>query len=224
MFLLNWLPTSRMSANSWQQSTISSPHLTSGKIQATKMLFLKVLLFHAGQYKTICVCVCEQIVKLNKSSIDISNVTVICLDSVIKHEHAARLPGRFCSALSQHHIIPLIWSHFAWLHPGRLPVGAQQGRQLDRRSLLYVKVRGLVVGWQDAGNVRHWEDLLSLVWLSPGLCWLVVLKEVQASSVLVKAVTLLYPEIICTTEKQQRNFNIVSEWLRLPTNLGCTVE
>lgn len=72
-----------------------------------------------------------------KSSIDMSKVTVIRLHSVIKHEHAARLPGRFCSALSQHHIIPLIWSHFAWLHPGRLPVGAQQGRQLDRRSLLY---------------------------------------------------------------------------------------
>lgn len=84
----------------------------------------------------LCTCVSEQVVKLNKSNRDI-NVTVICLHSVIKHEHAARLLGRFCSALSQHHIIPLIWSHFAWLHPGRLPVGAQQGRQLDRRSLLY---------------------------------------------------------------------------------------
>lgn len=71
------------------------------------------------------------------------------------HEHVARLPGRFCSALSQHRIIPLIWSHFAWLHPGRLPVGVQRGRQLDGRSLP-------LIGWQDAGRVGHWVDPLSL--------------------------------------------------------------
>lgn len=68
------------------------------------------------------------------------------------HKHDGRLPGRF--SLSQHCITPLIWSHFAWLHPDWLPVGAQRGKQLDRRSLL-------LVGWQDAGSVSHWVDPLS---------------------------------------------------------------
>lgn len=92
-------------------------------------------------------------------------------------EHVVRLPGRFGSGLSQHRIIPLIWSHFAWLHPGRLPVGAQRGRQLDRRSLLLIK-------WQDAGSVSLWVDPLSLCsLLSPVPCWPLVSKF-QASLVL----------------------------------------
>lgn len=110
----------------------------------------------------VCACVCPCVcvdgyiwTKSCQQSAQIAAKTpwsVPALSHPDLHKHDGRLPGRF--SLSQHHITPLIWSHFAWLHPDWLPVGAQRGKQLDRRSLL-------LIGWQDAGSVSHWVDPLS---------------------------------------------------------------
>lgn len=71
------------------------------------------------------------------------------------------LPGRFC--LTQHRLTPLIWSHFAWLHPHWLPVGVQppslREAQAGRRSL------GLIGCWQRnaAGRILLTRALSSTV-------------------------------------------------------------
>lgn len=139
-------PRALTSANSWQQSTISSLHsATIGKIQAPKNYFVGRLPVY---------------VSLNSKSTfqyQMSEDTCLFFGHGGSDKHDGKLLGRF--SLSQHYITLLIWSHFAWLHPGWLPVGAQQGRHLDRRSLL-------LVSWQDAGSVSHWLDPLSSL-LSP---------------------------------------------------------
>lgn len=164
------------------QSTISSLHLTKrGKFSLPQSSLFVV-------YPCLCVCVCifEQKAVNNPAELWAKTPwSVFALSHSDRDKHVGRLLGRFC--LSQHGITPLIWSHFAWLHPGWLPVGAQRGRQLDRRSLL-------LIGWQDAGSVSHWVDPLSSCYLlSPVPLSLAtaLLKEDQASPFVSKAVALL---------------------------------
>lgn len=55
----------------------------------------------------------------------ISEESVFALARSGSDQRGGGLPGRFC--LTQHRLAPLIWSHFAWLHPDWLPVGADGG-------------------------------------------------------------------------------------------------
>lgn len=139
--------TTSASTNSYSQQT-GSLDFKKQQLRLPKKLFLFCLSF--------CLCTgrksCQQSSRRDKQR----HLDMSLHRSRWNVDKQGRLLGRFC--LSQHGITPLVWSHFAWLHPGWLPMGAQRGRQLDRRSLL-------LVGWQDVGSVSHWVDPLSSCYL-----------------------------------------------------------
>lgn len=165
--------------HSWQQSTISRLHSTMrAKYRLQKKLFLYMPPVFLRMYIW------------TKSCLMLQHRYEQCDFDLFLHwdldEHVARLPGRFCSALSQHRIIPLILEPFCMATPRQAPCGGSARKAVGQAE---PSPRPMAGCW-------HCKPLggsskLFLSFVTCPLFWPLVLMEDQASLVLSEAVALL---------------------------------